>query len=87
MGFEPTIAVFERVKTFHALDRGPTVIGLQSAAGEEMHEFVSLCCLDGFGVLVLETSPDRNSTWLTDIREDTLLPSVCILMRVLSDFE
>jgi hypothetical protein len=27
-GFEPTIAVFEWVKTFHALDRAATVIGL-----------------------------------------------------------
>jgi hypothetical protein len=27
VGFEPTIAVFERAKTVHALDRGATVIG------------------------------------------------------------
>jgi hypothetical protein len=26
-GFEPTISVFERAKTFHALDRTATVIG------------------------------------------------------------
>jgi hypothetical protein len=26
--FEPTIPVFERVKTFHALDRAATVIGI-----------------------------------------------------------
>jgi hypothetical protein len=26
-GFEPTIPVFERAKTFHALDRTPTVTG------------------------------------------------------------
>jgi hypothetical protein len=28
MGFEPTIPVFERAKTVHALDRAATVIGL-----------------------------------------------------------
>jgi hypothetical protein len=27
MGFEPTTPVFERARTFHALDRAPTVIG------------------------------------------------------------
>jgi hypothetical protein len=27
MGFEPTIPVFERPKTVHALDRAATVIG------------------------------------------------------------
>jgi hypothetical protein len=27
VGFEPTISVFERVKTVHALDRAATVIG------------------------------------------------------------
>jgi hypothetical protein len=26
MGFEPTIRVFERVKTFHGLDRAATMI-------------------------------------------------------------
>jgi hypothetical protein len=28
VGFEPTIVVFELLKTFHALDRAATVIGL-----------------------------------------------------------
>jgi hypothetical protein len=28
VGFEPTITVFERAKTFHALDGAATVIGL-----------------------------------------------------------
>jgi hypothetical protein len=27
VGFEPTIPVFEREKTFHALDRAATVMG------------------------------------------------------------
>jgi hypothetical protein len=27
VGFEPTIPMFERVKTFHVLDRAATVIG------------------------------------------------------------
>jgi hypothetical protein len=27
MGFEPTIAVFERVETYHALDHAAAVIG------------------------------------------------------------
>jgi hypothetical protein len=29
VGFEPTIPVFKRAKTVHALDRAPTVIGIQ----------------------------------------------------------
>jgi hypothetical protein len=28
VGFEPMIPVFERAKTFHALDRAATVIGM-----------------------------------------------------------
>jgi hypothetical protein len=27
VGFDPTIPAFEQAKTFHALDRAPTVIG------------------------------------------------------------
>jgi hypothetical protein len=27
VGFEPTILLFQRMKTFHALDRAATVIG------------------------------------------------------------
>jgi hypothetical protein len=34
VGFEPTIPVFEREKTVHALERAATVIG---------HEYTSLC--------------------------------------------
>jgi hypothetical protein len=30
VGFEPTIPVFERAKTFHALDRAATVTGGKS---------------------------------------------------------
>jgi hypothetical protein len=30
VGFEPTIPVFERAKTVHALDRAATVIGFQT---------------------------------------------------------
>jgi hypothetical protein len=30
VGFEPTTPVFELVKTFHALDRTTTVIGIDS---------------------------------------------------------
>jgi hypothetical protein len=30
VGFEPTISVFEKAKTFHALDRAATVIGAQT---------------------------------------------------------
>jgi hypothetical protein len=33
VGFEPTILVFERAKTFHALDRAAAVIGLQEVGG------------------------------------------------------
>jgi hypothetical protein len=30
VGFEPTIPVFERAKTFHALDRAATMIGSET---------------------------------------------------------
>jgi hypothetical protein len=33
VGFEPTIPVFERAKTFHALDRANTVIGRKNSWG------------------------------------------------------
>jgi hypothetical protein len=32
-GFEPTMPVFERAKTCHALDRADTVTGLQTTLG------------------------------------------------------
>jgi hypothetical protein len=32
MGFEPTIPVFERAKTVHALDRAATVIGISTVS-------------------------------------------------------
>jgi hypothetical protein len=34
MGFDPTILVFKRAKTFHALDRAAIVIGME-ALGQE----------------------------------------------------
>jgi hypothetical protein len=33
VGFEPTIPMFERAKTVHALDRAATVIGYYSVLG------------------------------------------------------
>jgi hypothetical protein len=36
MGFEPTIAMFERAKTVHILDRAATVLGLQDLYSHEM---------------------------------------------------
>jgi hypothetical protein len=36
VGFEPTIPVFERAKTVHALDRAATVIGLQLCSSLNM---------------------------------------------------
>jgi hypothetical protein len=38
-GFEPTIAVFKRAKTFHALDRAATVAGCitEGIAGYQGH--------------------------------------------------
>jgi hypothetical protein len=30
-GFEPTIPVFKRAKTFHALDRAATVTGIEDS--------------------------------------------------------
>jgi hypothetical protein len=38
VGFEPTTPVFERAKTFHALDRTPTVIARIGAAEMEFVE-------------------------------------------------
>jgi hypothetical protein len=40
VGFEPTIPVFERAKTVHALDRASTVIGILSAILTDiLHDF------------------------------------------------
>jgi hypothetical protein len=36
VGFEPTIPVFERAKTVHALDRAATVIGCSKVRDEQM---------------------------------------------------
>jgi hypothetical protein len=36
VGFEPTIPVFERAKTIHALDRAATVIGAMWISAAEM---------------------------------------------------
>jgi hypothetical protein len=35
VAFEPTIAMFERAKTVHALDRAATVIGSSCVTGEK----------------------------------------------------
>jgi hypothetical protein len=37
MGFEPTLPVFEQAKTFHALDRAPTVNRLASERAKTFH--------------------------------------------------
>jgi hypothetical protein len=42
LGFEPTIPVFERGKTVHALDRAATVIGKHSASYLEFRPCLSL---------------------------------------------
>jgi hypothetical protein len=42
MGFELTIAVFERAKAFHALDRAATVIGKQCS---RMFKYIVTCLL------------------------------------------
>jgi hypothetical protein len=39
VGFEPTIPVFERAKTVHALDRAVTVVG-------SMFSYVRKLCLE-----------------------------------------
>jgi hypothetical protein len=43
--FEPTIPVFERAKTFHALDRAATMIGEFSTTGSYLsgliHQIIS----------------------------------------------
>jgi hypothetical protein len=41
VGFEPTIPVFERAKTVHALDRAATVIGHWSTAALILSTFNS----------------------------------------------
>jgi hypothetical protein len=45
MGFEPTIPVFERAKTVHALDRATTVIDLKITYHVELRLFLYLCLL------------------------------------------
>jgi hypothetical protein len=42
VGFEPTIPVFARVKTVHASDREPTVIGNLARASQITFHFTSL---------------------------------------------
>jgi hypothetical protein len=37
MGFEHTIPVFERAKTFHALDRAATVTGENKSNKSKLH--------------------------------------------------
>jgi hypothetical protein len=37
VGLEPTIPVFERAKTYHALDRAVTVIYIKSATRKSVH--------------------------------------------------
>jgi hypothetical protein len=39
MGFELTTPVFERAKTFHALDRAATVIGSMNIASQKIGDF------------------------------------------------
>jgi hypothetical protein len=41
VGFEPTIPVFERAKTVHALDRASTVMGLQITISVSKKDLVS----------------------------------------------
>jgi hypothetical protein len=43
-GFEPTIPVFKRAKTFHALDRASTVTG--TASTHETISIISLAYID-----------------------------------------
>jgi hypothetical protein len=51
VGFEPTIPVFERAKTVHALDRAATVIGITDLHALQIttvpaKPFSSLLCLN-----------------------------------------
>jgi hypothetical protein len=43
VGFEPTIPVFERAKTVHALDRAATVIGYYSYSQAYVSHQASFC--------------------------------------------
>jgi hypothetical protein len=40
VGFEPTIPVFERAKTVHALDCAATVIGYKKAAWDKCNTYI-----------------------------------------------
>jgi hypothetical protein len=48
VGFEPTIQVFERAKTVHALDRATTVTGPKSIQNRKIYFFIvilqAICC-------------------------------------------
>jgi hypothetical protein len=43
VGFEPTIPVFERAKTVHALDRASTVIGKGGATSKKINNIHEMC--------------------------------------------
>jgi hypothetical protein len=43
VGFEPTIPVFERAKTVHALDRAATVIGKERFCDDQIKERGDVC--------------------------------------------
>jgi hypothetical protein len=48
VGFEPTIPVFKRAKTVHALDPGATVIGTQSFLQLIMLKLMQYTSNEGF---------------------------------------
>jgi hypothetical protein len=53
VGFEPTIPVFERAKTFHALDRAASVIGAEHSSCQKNN----LCIIRAFHLRPLKRVP------------------------------
>jgi hypothetical protein len=49
MGLEPTIPMFKREKTDHALDRAATVIGTHT----RVHLYLHIMILEGFFIVLI----------------------------------
>jgi hypothetical protein len=59
VGFEPTIAVFKRAKTVHALEGAATVIGIANGYVKETEKFLLKCQLHLQAVYRVTTTEAR----------------------------
>jgi hypothetical protein len=83
VGFEPTIPVFERANTVHALDRAPTVIGLLNFTGFNKVHAAHLYTLWNFGASYVEEMVVLKK-WSTPNKHDTVC--ACNLVQTVKKF-